>query len=244
MSTLPVLRPGSRDSLVAELRRLLNAKLRPSPSLPAIGSYDAAVTTAVRRFQQQHWLIVDGTVGPCTWNALKDWETYVVECSVRLVAQPTSNTCWAAAAAMVLGRASPVSAPPGVDTSNGLPNDSSLNDYPTVRRYAQHLGLRLEAPQSWTPLGLANLMRGGGPLLMHILWNAAGYTTRNPTGGGYIGSPGHFAVMSGIRGDGDPARTTVRIHDPWPVGRGAVYSVVYSGMMARVPTATYHLLHR
>lgn len=243
MSTLPILRPGSRDSLVSELRRLLNDKLRPSPNLPTIGPYDANVANAVRRFQQQCFLIADAAVGPCTWNALKDWETYVVECSVRLVAQPTSNTCWAAAAAMVLGRSQPVSAPPGVDTTNGLPNDSNLGDYPTVRRYAQHLGLRLEAPQSWTPLGLANLMRSGGPLLMHVLWDARGYTTR-ASDGGYVGSPGHFAVMSGIRGDGDPARTTVRIHDPWPPGRGAIYSVVYGDMMRRVPTATYHILHR
>ncbi|MBQ8388865.1 MAG: peptidoglycan-binding protein [Clostridia bacterium] len=45
------------------------------PSLPQVyitGSYDAATEAAVRAFQEQNGLTVDGIVGRATWNALTD----------------------------------------------------------------------------------------------------------------------------------------------------------------------------
>jgi hypothetical protein len=62
-----------------------------------------------------------------------------------------------------------------------------------------------------------------------------------------LGSTGSFVEelqRLGIRGDGSAESTTIRVYDPLPVGRGAIYSVSYGRMMRNVPTATYQLYQR
>ena len=241
----PRLELGSRGPFVTELKRLLNFKLRPSPNLPINDNFDQATRSAVIRFQRAHWLQADGIVGACSWAALKDMERYAVSHPVRLVPQPTRDTCWAAATAMLLGQHSPVSAPPGMSTRGGIANDSDLASPRNTEIYNRHFGLTMLPGQSWMPDGIAALMRVHGPLLVNTLWNSHGYTTPDPASPGqYVGSSGHYRVFSGIRGDGTIEGTTLRIHDPWPPRHGKIESVTYGTLMRRYPTTTYQISYR
>jgi hypothetical protein len=245
MSTYPKLQLGSRSPFVTELQNLLNTKLRPSPRLVPDGSFGSLTNAAVRRFQQDNWLVVDGVVGDCTWNALRDSEDFNVSVRVSLVPQPTDDTCWAAATGMLLGRAAPVSAPPGMGTAGGIANDSDLQQPTNTAVYNAHYGLTLLPGQSWMPTGLAALIRVHGALLVNTLWDVDGYTRPDPTAPGrYVGSSGHYRIFSGIRGTSDPFSTTLRIYDPWRPKHGAIYSVNYARLMQRYPATTYQISYR
>src|SRR5438105_12737196 len=102
---MPVLlRFGSRGPNVVELQNLLNADLDPSPNLTPDGIFGGATDVAVKRFQDENWLTVDGIVGPCTLNALRGTEDFVnYKPPSRLIPQPTTDTCWAASTAMLTG---------------------------------------------------------------------------------------------------------------------------------------------
>ncbi len=62
------LRQGSRKSAVLFLQRLLLSFLYPISSLDAVFGNETA--NAVKQFQQENNLTVDGIVGPATWRAL------------------------------------------------------------------------------------------------------------------------------------------------------------------------------
>jgi hypothetical protein len=245
MPTYPMLRNGSRSPFVNELQNLLNQKLSPTPRLVPDGNFGHHTHTAVERFQRENWLVVDGIVGDCTWNALRDSEDFHLSSRVTLVPQPTEDTCWAASTAMLLGRPSPVSAPPGVNTAGGIANDSDLQQPTSTAAYNAYYGLTLLPGQSWMPVGLAGLMRVHGALLVNTLWDVDGYTRPDPTAPGrYVGSSGHYRVFAGIRGTSDPFATTIRIYDPWRPKHGAVYSVNYARLMQRYPASTYQISYR
>lgn len=240
MST-PTLKVGSFGPAVRELQALLNSQLTPSPKLVPDGQFGALTAAAVRRFQASKWLVQDGEAGECTMNALRGSEDFIESVSCHLVPQPTPTTCWAASTAMVLGKTVPASAPPGIPTKDGVPNDSDLSDFPTTTAYNRAFGLTLLAPMSWLPSGLAHLIRAHGRLLVNTLWDARGYNT--PTAPGhYIGSGGHYRVFAGLRGNDRCA--TVRIYDPWPPNRGAVYSASYARLVQDVLTTTYQISYR
>lgn len=68
MARVPILRPGVQGLSVACLRSLLS---RPqSPGDPATTVFDAADDQAVKAFQTERGLGVDGIVGPLTWAEL------------------------------------------------------------------------------------------------------------------------------------------------------------------------------
>ncbi|WP_341268185.1 N-acetylmuramoyl-L-alanine amidase [Gordonia malaquae] len=81
---MPVLRLGDHGSAVAEVRAILASRgLLPaaptaapsnerSPWSPPEAVFDAACDRAVRAFQQERGLIVDGIVGHATYNALRE----------------------------------------------------------------------------------------------------------------------------------------------------------------------------
>jgi hypothetical protein len=245
MSTYPKLRIGSRSPFVTELQNLLNLKVSPGPRLVPDGDFGHHTHSAVQRFQQENWLVVDGIVGDCTWNALRDSEDFNISVRVSLVAQPTDDTCWAASTAMLLGRPSAVSAPPGMSTAGGLANDSDLQQPTNTAAYNTYYGLTLLPGQSWMPAALAGLMRLHGALLVNTLWDADGYTRPDPAvPGHYVGSSGHYRILSGIRGTSDPFATTLRIYDPLPVKQGAIYSVNYARLMQKYPATTYQISYR
>jgi N-acetylmuramoyl-L-alanine amidase len=72
-STSPtVLREGDRGPLVAEVRSRLADLRLPSPDAADPAFFDAGLGRAVRAFQQQRGLSVDGTVGGATYRALEE----------------------------------------------------------------------------------------------------------------------------------------------------------------------------
>ena len=68
-----VLRRGAKGEDVKRLQTLL--KSHGSPSLAVDGDFGPATEAAVRHFQSEHKLVVDGVVGPQTWAALGDAPT-------------------------------------------------------------------------------------------------------------------------------------------------------------------------
>src|SRR5262249_24280335 len=99
-----ILKWGSTGPEVKEVQELLNAKLKPSPKLDPDSTFGQLTDTAVRRFQKENWLVVDGQVGPCTISALRGTDLYVIKYDIALVPQPTVDTCWAAASSITLGQ--------------------------------------------------------------------------------------------------------------------------------------------
>ena len=65
---MEVLRRGAKGEDVKRLQSLL--KTHGSPGLAVDGDFGPATETAVRHFQSEHKLAVDGVVGPQTWAAL------------------------------------------------------------------------------------------------------------------------------------------------------------------------------
>lgn len=61
---------GATGALVQDLQRTLNAKLRPSPELAVDGDFGPATESAVRAWQEQSGLEINGVVGGATWNSL------------------------------------------------------------------------------------------------------------------------------------------------------------------------------
>jgi len=125
---------------------------------------------------------------------------------VQLVPQLTNMSCWAAAAAMIIGWRDSVSIDPSdVATGTGVwaayTNGLNPTDVPTL---ANAWGLIMEPPQSYSIDGLRQLLASCGPL-----WVAAAV-------------PGlHAIVVTGMYGDGSVGDTYVRINDPWGRDPGA-----------------------
>ncbi len=147
------------------------------------------------------------------------WVTY----PVRRVQQTTATGCWAAAAAMVLGRNRPVSAPRGV-----LVPDSIGIDYAAwnISRFAQAYGFVAHHPQTWTVEGLYELLCLHGPLWV----------------GGWFGTAGHVSVLAGMWGDGGNEDTTLLIIDsqktlPQPI------EVTYREAISKFPEFSEWILH-
>ncbi len=238
--SMPTLRKGSRGDDVRTLQAELNRNLRPSPNLDEDGIFGTLTRDAVRKYQRQEWLVIDGIVGDCTWSALLGLDTYNYLHHVRLIPQQDNSACWLAATSMILGRTSQIprsSVPSSLLASDGgLLNDSELNDPVHVRAYSKHFNLQMYYPQSWTASGLASIIRHG-PVATHILWNVTGYVNGS-------GSSGHFAVIAGIRGNGTATGTTLRIYDPWPPRVGKIASFGYAKLMRHTPALTYNLFQR
>ncbi len=71
-----ILRLGATGHEVVHVQRLLG--------IHADGRYDEATERAVRRFQAEHGLLVDGQVGPRTWAALEaEWRGFAGEAVLR-----------------------------------------------------------------------------------------------------------------------------------------------------------------
>lgn len=234
MSSLQI---GSRGKSVTDLQNLLNTKLSPSPRLRADGEFGGKTQKAVINYQKANWLTTDGIAGKCTMNALIGNEKFCVLHNIWLVAQPTTDTCWAAATAMLLGLYQAVKLPAELaylaPPDTGLLNDADLSDPINRRAYCDYFDLRLHLPQSYTPDGLYDLIRFK-PAIASLLWDTASYLSGN-------GSSGHMVVIAGIRGNGEADGTTLRIYDPWPVSQGKIASPIYSKIIQANPTYIYHL---
>jgi hypothetical protein len=234
---MDILRIGSRGTKVIELQKGLNERLKPSPKLVPDGIFGNLTLTAVRKFQADNWLVVDGEVGPCTFNAATGRETYApILHFTSFIPQPTQTTCWAAATAMLRNSSVPIvvsQTPSDLILADGsLANVSEQTDWePATRRYANAHRLRYVGPMSWGMDKLKTTL-SRGPIAFDMLWNTGEYLAN-------LGSSGHFIVVVGMRGDDTGPGTTLRIHDPWPPSTGKVYSVGLSKWLQTVPTRTY-----
>ena len=66
----PTIRKGNKGNVVRECQRMLD-KLGYNLGICGVdGDYGTATDAAVRAFQREHGLIVDGVCGPMTWDAL------------------------------------------------------------------------------------------------------------------------------------------------------------------------------
>jgi peptidoglycan hydrolase-like protein with peptidoglycan-binding domain len=66
----PTISPGATGEVVRRLQRAL--RRTPDLGLTVNGTFDSPTETAVKQFQESAGLVVDGVVGPLTWNALPD----------------------------------------------------------------------------------------------------------------------------------------------------------------------------
>jgi hypothetical protein len=120
---------------------------------------------------------------------------------VELVPQPTGQTCWAAAGAMIIGWRDQVSlAPETVAQICSRSTVKGLSPYDRVT-FAGEIGLETEPPQSYSVDGFYNLLTNYGPLWVSKIM------------GGGAGNSGHAVVVTGMYSEGD--QHYVRIADPW-----------------------------
>jgi N-acetylmuramoyl-L-alanine amidase len=166
--------------------------------------------------------IADAIAGAIAENAgvvVEVQASFEVYHTVPLVEQLTGMSCWAAAAAMLVGwrdcidiRAEEVARGSGRFEAyrDGLePRD--------VDSLARSFNLIAEPAHTITVADLRRLLECHGPL--------------------WVGeaSPGlHVVVVVGMSGDGTPDGTWVRVNDPWPVGRGERYSIRFSELASNL----------
>jgi N-acetyl-anhydromuramyl-L-alanine amidase AmpD len=120
------------------------------------------------------------------------------------VAQPTDATCWAAAAAMVVGWRERMSIDPRQFRAGRIETyDNGLSPR-EVDELAASLGLVAEPPQDYAVEGFRALLEQRGPL-----WVARAVPDA------------HAVCVYGLSGDGGPDTTFVHYHDPMPIGQGS-----------------------
>lgn len=133
---------------------------------------------------------------------------------VPLVPQLTGMSCWAAAAAMLIGWRDCVAVDPAeLARGSGRWHEYMIGieprDIATLARVWDFDVVGVRPDLSFTDL--ATLLERHGPL--------------------WVGeaSPGlHVVVVAGAHGDGHPDRSFVRIADPWPAGRGERYTITFA----------------
>ncbi|TCP23622.1 papain like cysteine protease AvrRpt2 [Tenacibaculum skagerrakense] len=154
---------------------------------------------------------------------------------IQLVPQTSGMSCWAASAAMIVGWREQISIDPqdiarGVNGwesyyNNGLPPDNT--------EMFSVWGLQYDYPQSYTVEGFASLLQGGPLWVATNLQNGA-----------------HVVVVAGIRGDGTPDGTILKVYDPLEQGmtnfrssnRGSVYEMTYQEFVNRQETLAFREL--
>jgi hypothetical protein len=89
-------RNGSAGFEVAVVQAHLNARW-PESLLRVDGSFGPTTAACVMEFQRSAGLPADGVVGPKTHTALAQGRSFITaNHNLRLIAQPTRATCWAA----------------------------------------------------------------------------------------------------------------------------------------------------
>lgn len=238
------LRIGSSGQTVRDLQTALNLALFPSPNLTVDGNFGTQTDQALRRFQTGRHIASDGIAGPITQTVLRGGRRAAPTIHhVRLIPQPTPQTCWAAATAMLKGStpAQIIAATPAdlVTGTGGTANFSESADNVTGnQRFARVHGLQYHAPQSWSVSGFVDLIQRG-PAMLSMLWNVGDYTAGR-------GSSGHRVVVFGIDTDGDQtgAGTLVHFRDPWAPNVGKTVQDSYLNLVTATPCFTYGVFTR
>ena len=143
---------------------------------------------------------------------------------VPLVQQLTGMSCWAAAAAMIVGWRDRIH----IDAHEVARGAGKMQAYrdglepADVGTFARLWGLEIAALRELSVRELRRLLAEYGPL--------------------WVGeaSPGlHVIVVAGMHGDGTVDGTHVRIADPWPVGRGERYTLPFRDLRESLVNAAY-----
>jgi hypothetical protein len=132
---------------------------------------------------------------------------------VPLVQQLTGMSCWAAAAAMVVGWRDCV-ALEAEDVVAGAGHWGAYRDGlepREVESFARTWGLVVARPADISVASLRELLERHGPLWV-----------------GEASPSLHVVVLAGMHGDGTREGTFVRIADPWPIGRGERYTIPFT----------------
>jgi len=139
-------------------------------------------------------------------------DTFDIWHEVPLVEQLTGMSCWAAAAAMIVGWRDRIHIN-AVDVAHGAGHHEAYRDGlepRDVATFARAWGLEVARLSELSVGELRRLLADHGPL--------------------WVGeaSPGlHVIVVAGMYGDGSTDQSFVRIADPWPVGRGERYTLSF-----------------
>ncbi len=223
---MQILRQNSNGPQVKLLQRLLNLNRRAS-ILAEDGRFGPLTNGEVNAFQSRNRLTTDGVVGPITWHSLGI--TIDIDHHVTLFPQPTSMTCWSAAATMLFGNMSVGPGGAAVSPDGGL-NSAHAN----VEAFARAFGLTMHAPMTRSVQGFAGLLRRGP------LWVGGVQPLGSPT----ATQSGHVVVVGSMWGNGSAEGTMLLIYDPWPPGAGSKYGVFYGDRLANSPLMTMYILHR
>ncbi len=233
---MKTLKQGSAGQEVGLLRRLLNKNMRPSPNLPEANVFGARYNgamaridfgpktdKAVRVFQRAKHIKDDGIVGRVTWGKLG--LTIDINQFVILASQPTNDTCYAAAASMVIGQQAAMSFNPGPKPPGIQPDDHWARSFSR-----QFPSWQLQYGMSPMPIALATFLR------CRAFWFAGNLPF--PSGPSY-----HAAVVASMWGDGSADGTMLLIYDPWPVNIGEIYGIILGDYLRRFPQTFRYILH-
>lgn len=176
------------------------------------GTSHTACPAAVWDWDRYMAMITDGSCEPEAVAQAQGARSFSEESfsvawdDVELVPQLNGMSCWAASAAMVVGWRDRLSIDPA-DIAGGLGDWKAYSAglYPKDHAaLGDAWGLVKEPPQSYSVEGFRRLLEQSGPLWI-----------------GVAVPSGHAVVVTGLSGDGTPAGTIVRYHDPWPPDAGA-----------------------
>ena len=131
-----------------------------------------------------------------------------IQYDVPVVAQSTPMSCWAAAAASLLGWKGNIPlTEQDVVSQAGEPFETLFQTEaglagPDVAKFAAALGLLTEVPQNWGVGGYVALLTAKGPLWVGSALSYNGFTYR------------HVRILTGLVGDGSFDNTTAFVIDP------------------------------
>ena len=173
---------GARGPEVAHLQRLLNWENFqngfPSPDITVDQAFGPRTQTRLIAWQRANGVNPTGTADPRTWHDLG--QLTEIDHNVTLFGQPTSQSCWSAAATMLFGNMS-VGQGRALFTPGTHLLEANLDN---VRTFLQGAGLRFLPPAASLPALVTALRRG--PIWAAGKWH----------GGGQRG--GHVVVISAV----------------------------------------------
>ena len=231
---MQTLKLGSTGPAVGLLRRLLNQNVVPRPNLPEVNVFGAHyngamaridfgphMDAAVKKFQTSKRIPANGVVDAATWKALG--LTIDIDKNVKPASQPTNDTCYAAAATMVLGSEGSKSFTPGA-----TPAGQASDDF-WARSFASQFGWSLEYGMTPMPVALANYLQRGRSGWQEIY---------------HFRRPGTMLLIGSIWGTGDSDSTMLLVYDPWPVNTGDIYGIILGDYLNQNPMAFRYTIHQ
>jgi len=144
------------------------------------------------------------------------------------IAQPSPNTCWAAAGAILLSwlHRTSLTVTAAADQLGGGWRSMLDADHPLsvaeVVSYSGALGLVAEPPMDYLPRGILRLLQQHGPLLV---------IGDNAIDGDHLV---HARIVTGLRGDGTSDGTTVRYLDP---ADGGTHDETFTEFLSQIDTS-------